>query len=324
MMTNRFLATFFLFLFFSKILFAQTEFAQPGTIWRYNTYTSGFYYGANQYRYVVTSDTLLNGWNARTVQGEIWNNGAFEPSPVMTRYVAVSGNKVYHRVDTSFVLLFDFDAQPGDTIFSAVDAYFPFWNFCSHLWGEQLSFSYVIDSVGTMTINGTTLRTQYVRSADTIPTGWNILGLGTGNPQVPIIERIGSPYVGTWFGGNTGCIQEGYPSSLRCYSDNDIYFEGDTQGLPCDSVVSTTTPVLGSLSVGPNPFQDVLRIKIPDTFSGTQTVFRLTDLFGREVLQTTLTAFENEISTYNLPAGMYVWQMEWRGKFWQAGKVVKM
>lgn len=324
MMTKQFLTTFFAFLFFSHMLFAQTTFAPPGAVWRYNAYTAGNNYGANQYRYVATSDTLLNGWNAQIIQGEIWTDGAFVLSPVMTRYVAVSGSKVYHRVDTSFVLLYDFDAQPGDTIFSAVDGYFPFWNFCSHLSGGIIPFSYVIDSVGTMTIDGTILRTQYVRNTNAPFTGWNILGIRTGSPDVPLIERIGSPYMGTWFGGNTGCIQEGSPSSLRCYADNEIFFEGDTQGLSCDSVVSTSAPVLVKLAVGPNPFKDVLIVKIPDNLSGSQPIFRLLDLLGQEVFSTPLTAIENKISTGSLPPGMYVWQVEWRGKVLPVGKVVKM
>ncbi|MBK8194462.1 MAG: T9SS type A sorting domain-containing protein [Lewinellaceae bacterium] len=57
--------------------------------------------------------------------------------------------------------------------------------------------------------------------------------------------------------------------------------------------------------------------------TGENPVFVLFDLFGRPLVTQTLTGFDTPIDTKRLPAGMYGWQMRYRGVVAQAGKVVK-
>jgi hypothetical protein len=83
-------------------------------------------------------------------------------------------------------------------------------------------------------------------------------------------------------------------------------------------------PALPQVRVSPNPFNDVLQVQLPAMVSGVQPQFRLLDLFGREVFRTTLRDFDNVLSVKELPAGMYVWQVAWKGKVTQAGKIVGM
>lgn len=300
---------------------SQTVFAPPGATWRYNMYTvyPNPPYGGKQYRYVATTDTIINGWNARTMQGEIWTNGAFVPSPVMTRYVSVLGDKVYHLVDTTFELLYDFGAQPGDTIFSAVDGIFPFDNGCWSPPGGRFEFTYVIDAVGTATIDGETLRTQTVHTPNNGFFGWSI----TGPTDGILIERIGLKFGGTWFGGFEVTTNKGYLATLRCYEDSTIFYKGYTAGLDCDSVVATSSPDRPVFAVGPVPFDTEIRLTIPEN-TGKDLVFNLININGGQVLQQKVDEGDHIIYPGNLPAGFYVWQISSRGKITGAGKLIKI
>ena len=307
-------------LFPSTSAFSQTVFAPPGATWRYNMYTLGVPpVGAKQYRYIATADTVIYGRNARILQGEIWTNGTFVPSPVMTRYVSVSGDKVYHLVDTIFELLYDFGAQQGDTIFSAVDGKFPFDNSNCNPPGTRIEFSYVIDSTGIVIIDGELLRTQHVRSLSY----WSILGGLDGNSYHKIIERVGQNFIGTWFGCYPAILHKGHPATMRCYEDSTIFYEGYTAGVTCDSVVSTNSPERPVFSVDPDPFNAEIRLNIPEN-TGKDLIFNLLNINGAQVLRQTVTEGDNLIYPGDLPAGFYVWQISSKGNFIGAGKLIKI
>jgi hypothetical protein len=86
--------------------------------------------------------------------------------------------------------------------------------------------------------------------------------------------------------------------------------------------LSELLPVLPRAQVSPNPCGDLLRVSLP-AMTGENPVFVLFDLFGRPLVTQTLTGFDTPIDTKRLPAGMYGWQMRYRGVVAQAGKVVK-
>ena len=305
----------------------NTVFAPVGATWRYNLNIESISppYGSQQYQYVVTKDTTMNGWEARKVQCELWENGAFSPYPLLNRYVATAGDKVYHWVDTSFVLLFDFGAAPGDTIFSAINSLMveTFSNPGYLLpWMQRTDFSYVIDSLGTMQVDGTTLRTQYVHStADILEVPWQILGV----PQLlnqPLIERIGSYPSGSWYGSGLIVLPpEGPLSSMRCYRDADIYFEGNTLGIPCDSVVATHAPFLPGFSIGPNPFMEELKLVVP-AHSYPDLQFTLYHYSGQEISRSALRQGDYVLHTGPLPAGVYFWEIRSGARLLGNGKLV--
>ena len=321
MMKKRFLFLVLGFILPALLLAQNVVFAPLGAVWTYNTYSDGAVYGANQYRYVVKKDTLMAGWNARVVQGEIWGNGTFVPNAQMTKYVSTVGEKVYYWVDNAFVLLYDFGAQPGDTIISAVGNPFPFPNDCSQPPGEYRNFGYIIDALGSIEVDGEILRTQYVHPMDSPFVDWNILGTFTGNANVYLTERIGSANIGTWFGGNINCTQGGIPATLRCYRDSEIAVEGDTQGLPCDSVVSTYTPLPDiACSVTFNHSSNEISVHIPEDITESLQ-FCLTDLLGRNVLCSSVKAGQNMLQTRALPGGIYVWTVDDGRNLRQRGKI---
>lgn len=98
----------------------------------------------------------------------------------------------------------------------------------------------------------------------------------------------------------------------------------------CREIVVAGTSDVGNIVmlpqvlVGPNPFEEVLRVQVPALVRGVSPVFRLSNALGREVLQLPLNTFDNTFPVSTLPAGIYVWQVMWQGRVTQSGKVVKM
>lgn len=304
------------------------DFAPMGAQWRYNAHIETIHpaYGAMQYRYVVTADTIIQGRSARKIQYESWENGGFVPFTPATRFVSTTGDKVYHWVDTSFVLLFDFGAQPGDTIVSAMS------NQPTGLYSnpgynapyETIPFSYVIDSLGSLSVNGTSLRVQYVRNmVDFFEESWHITGFYPSQSVNTLVEKIGPYPSGLWFGSGTiVAFPEGSPlSSLRCYQDEVLYFEGNTLGLPCDSVVSTYTPLLDmACLVTFNHSSNEISVHIPDNITESLQ-FCLTDVLGRNVFCSSVNAGQNTLQTRALPVGVYVWTVDDGRNLRQRGKI---
>lgn len=322
-MRHSFWFTIGLFLFPFILLAQPVNFAPVGAIWRYNMsiYTLDPY-GSKQYRYVVTGDTLINGWNARRLQGEVWGATGFQPAASMTRFVASVEDRVYHWVDTSFVLLYDFGASPGDTIHSRIGGgSFPFDNHCASPppLGFTLDFSYVVDSVAIRTVGGLAQRVLF-----THPTNFDEMWYF---PLYPVLwtvtERIGS-VSGTWFGEYPACITEGYWPSLRCYSDADMFFEGVLTGTACDSVVSAAGPVPAlRVDIGPNPFQSDLSVTIPDD-APLPLWLQISGISGSITDRIPLSRGPQRIALPARAAGLYFWQIEHLGAIVARGKLVKM
>lgn len=319
----------FFILGLTSFLHAQSvSFAPVGAKWTYNKHHEIFTkpYGAEQYRYVVLKDTIVFGWNARIMEGEVWTDGAFVPSPSMRRFVSVVEDKVYHLVDSTFELLYNFGAQTGDTIFSAINAFSTFYNPGYNPYpippASRINFSYVIDSTGTIDVQGKTLRTQFVHNThDMSANPWQIQGIYA-FPNEPIIERIGSFPSALWFGSGFIVLPpEGQLSTFRCYQDDEIYFEGNTLGLPCDSVVGVNMPEQILFSVSPNPFTSAINIDIPDHFGSLS--FSLFDLTGMQILQQSVSTGNNQIATYHLNGAFYFWQITQRGAILGSGKLIK-
>ncbi len=315
------LSFFFVLLcvFFTAHLSAQpVVFAPDGAVWRYNMYTNGPPFGSRQYRYVVTGDTLLNGWNARRLQGEIWGVSGFVPEPIMTRYVATVGERVYHWVDSEFVLLYDFGATPGDTIHSRVDGSFPF-SYNGAPPPGVIDFSYIVDSVAVRTIGGLPQRVLFTRPTNPSE-GWE---LSPNFGSWTVSERVGA-FSGTWFGQLSLIITEGYGPSFRCYSDADIFVKGDLTGLDCDSVVSVAqpSPVL-RVDIGPNPFRSTFSIAIPDG-APQPLLLKLSSISGAIVRQIPLYPGQQQVELPLLPTGLYLWHIKQEGAVVARGKLAKV
>ena len=301
---------FVLSFFASHISFAQdtTIFAPLGATWHYRPWTWGPDTGL--YTFTAAGDTLLDGWNARIMRCAVWDydTDAFQTVENLNKYIATVGEKVYYRVAGVFVLLFDFGAQPGDTIASKVED-FAIFNGCANPPGNEVfDFRYRIDSLGTITIDGINLRTQFVTTlVENTELGWDI-----GNYYGPITERIGAGHAGYWWGQGGACILAGIPGYLRCYDDNDLHYSNPGIGTQNCDYVSTKEPVTANLTITPNPAISTAQLPfIPDHIQ----VF---NLLGQKI---NAPVSGTMLDVSSLVPGIYLVMIEKDGQ-WHSGKLV--
>jgi len=81
-------------------------------------------------------------------------------------------------------------------------------------------------------------------------------------------------------------------------------------------------PALPQVRVSPNPFSTEIQVELP-ALVGVSPQFVLYDLYGRVVKTVLLRDFETTVPLSNLPSGMYVWQLRWKGVATQSGRLVK-
>lgn len=241
-----------------QVSFAQaaTVFGPPGATWYYSPWTS-FSQPPSLFTFVAEADTMINGINARILQFYNGESGVLQPVDSLNKYVYTNGNKVFYYVEDDFYLLFDFGAQPGDTIHSRAESFPIFMGCGSDFSNGPIDFSYTIDSLGSIIIDGEELRMQHI-------TPIHISGNSNWSMDGPIIERIGlSSYSNFWWGRGDACILSGIYGILRCYEDQDIFFKnpaGNEFNLDCDEISSAIPIVESTNPIYPNPSNDFITL----------------------------------------------------------------
>jgi len=283
----------------------QPVFAPEGATWWYTPWFLGLP-DTSYYTFTAAGDSVLDGWNARIMRCSITYGGVLYPESDLDRYVVSAGDKVYYRVAGEFVLLFDFGAEVGDTIYSKVEQFPIPTSFFDPEPGEIWNFQYRIDSVSTMTLNGVNLRVQHLNNLylDGMAPQW-----GVGSPYVMVVERIGS--LGAyWWGNGLGAFLAGQPGRLRCYEDSEVFYHSPAViNQPCDYIYNTAAkePALLKLSFYPNPATSTVRLPfIPD-------LLWCFDALGR---QTALLLSDNTFEVSAFPAGLYYVLAEKGGRFY--------
>jgi hypothetical protein len=195
--------------------------------------------------------------------------------------VCQKGNKIYdYPTDCTppqMRLLYDFDAQPGDTVFV---------NDC---WCDNF---YVIDSVKIQNFNGKDLRVQY-----------------TSDLMMTICEMIFNDVIYEKIGGRgfiypeSGFYQFNTPAFLRCYEDSEIglinftHDRGECLYFPVSrSPASFSSPVRAY----PNPAGDKLHVEHPLGSS-----LALYDASGRRFLRQKTLGERTEWDVSHWPRGLY-------------------
>jgi hypothetical protein len=314
----------FLTAFSAFYLSAQsTVFAPIGASWRYNAYVNTTFIGGKQYRYNVTGDTLLYGKTASVIKAEYWEQGYdnFQPVESMTHYVATDGDRVLMLSDTTYYVLFDFAAQPGDTIFTKIrGGQIPFENDCATPSDTLIDFAYIIDSVGMINVAGNLLRTQYTRyvSYDYM---WTVYDASNLHPS--IVERVGAVLSGLWFGQLPLCLTKGWHAHLRCYQDNDLFYKGRLNQEQCNNTVAAIEPALVPVAVMPTVFSQELKVQKPSEYSNSLH-FTLYNAWGIPVLQADIQNEVQLIPTGDLVPGIYFWTATDGRRILASGKVAKM
>ncbi|MBR5061273.1 MAG: leucine-rich repeat domain-containing protein, partial [Prevotella sp.] len=195
---------------------APASFAPQGAEWYFDVFNPW----GMQHEYAkfsVEGDTVIQGHHCSIITQNFVETG---PGHEYGEFVYEEDNKVYwfNPTTNAFTTLYDFDAEAGDSWYYEVDT-------CSHL--------VTVDSVGSVTWDGRTYRTQWVRFNEPLLTyrGKIIEGIGYEKGLFPSIWTCNGEVV--------------YDASeieyLRCYIEDGemFYHEGSYD---CDEIVVPSHP----------------------------------------------------------------------------------
>ncbi len=196
-----------------EIMFQHRPFAPQSAEWYFDVFNPW-----NQHpqyvRFYVDGDTIIQGHQCSIITQHFVDTGHEGGE-----FVYEEDNKVYwfNPTTDNFTTLYDFDAEAGESWYYEVGD-------CSHL--------VTVDSVGSVTWNGHTYRTQWVRFNDDLPayyTGKIIEGIGFERGLFPSIEVCNG-----WEVFDASEIQY-----LRCYVEDGeiLYHEGNYD---CDYTYANT------------------------------------------------------------------------------------
>ena len=241
--------------------------------------------------YIVSSvlgDSIILTKNARVIKSV--RHRSYNPIAIIdTMYIYDDGGKIYHFTNGQFYKLYDYNLMPGDTWQVSVAFPSPFAS--PPTTTADTIVTIIVDSVGTLNINGQIRKTQYVRSKNN---DWYFLN--------PIIEGIGSsggffPFLYDW--------QDSDIPFLRCYTDSLFFYQANIN-FPCDTFINgISVNEFSELEVFPNPATDLLKI----TFLNyqPQSLIIILDSHGRECLRRKTYSGESVISldVHQLVPGFY-------------------
>ena len=285
---NKFLLA--LFISASVSSFAQS-WAPPGATWYYDftVYAMPFpQYGYERIQNIGDTVIASKQYNKLQIYRAWYDQQAqqtnFYTVPQLEFTRADSGVVYYYR-DSAEYVLYDFNAQPGET-----------WVLRNEFEGTPCDTArVVVDSIATTIINGDTLRVLR-----TSPVSWS--GITLYYPR--IIERIGSlanllPY--------TMCvtdIPQGY--NLRCYSDSTGWmYQNPNWTQSCDYILGTgEITVQESFSLFQDMQSHTITLQGPQIKPGAS--IQIHDSRGQLVEQMNIQASGSvELNISGLAAGIY-------------------
>ncbi|MEA3318124.1 MAG: T9SS type A sorting domain-containing protein [Bacteroidota bacterium] len=227
------------------------EWAPIGAKWYFN-YTN--MYGVQEYFiYESTKDTVIKNQNCRKLKITHFNADG-NSSHWGDEFINQESEKIFYFYEDTFLLLYDFSLNVGDTLKVNLNSkIFP--NF-----SDTAYTAHIVDSVGSMIINGIELKTQYLSLADDRIYGENDLCF-----HRVIIEKVGN--LELLFGEPVVRVEmPPFYGPLRCYQDESIYFNVNGNE-PCDTIITSITLLEenhNTINIFPNPTKDHLNIKFKE------------------------------------------------------------
>lgn len=257
------LFTFFL-LFFSPYLHINAQdFAPIGAKWYYSMACWESPYDCGYYSFEVLRDTTLLGKSAKIISYS--ENGLLKIDGQQILYA--DSDKVYYWMNNDFHLLYDFNAQAGDTLTLKMGP--------SFFTGDTVGYyKMIVDSIGFTNISGGNYKTLYTTSLYYIDGNysgayWRYFG--------EIIEKIGD--VGFLFGHSVFFNSINYEGWIRCYEDSIINYKPYNK--PCDFITGITeNNYLEKIILFPNPTSSILYL----TFNSEaliNTPYYIYDVLGK-------------------------------------------
>lgn len=284
-----------LFLILPYLAFNQT-WAPIGAKWTYTQSTINPNYTTFK-TFESVADTVIDGQSCRILTiiehyGSGW-------SDTTEQYTYSEGNRVYIYSNTSWCLIYDFNAKQGDTFV------------LNCLYGALDQPVIKVLSVDTITINGQQRkRFNYLVSDLLIGfSGYVIEGIGNIYSMFPVVHHtLGGP--------------------LRCYEDsilglykNQYYFANAAWQQDCDLIITGVDDQTFSnnLKVFPNPFYNQLTFQLANN---QQTTVTLYDLMGKYVLHQTFTN-STKLNTEPLLGNIYFYEVSNNNGMRETGMITK-
>lgn len=176
----------------------------------------------------AVKDSVINNQNVMVIA--IKHNGN---EFICNEYIHQDEDKVYYHnhINNTFHLLYDYSAQPGDTIFVHSSEFTPNQGFLCSFCNTLPGFIYKIISNEIIMIDGKSLRMQRIEN---ISDPWGFFP--SEFSEITIIEGIGSLIY--FFGKGNFITPEDNNSLLRCYMDNEIYYQNPAWNNDCDLIVT--------------------------------------------------------------------------------------
>lgn len=282
----------------------SVEWAPIGARWSANT--SGMFF-KNKFSVFSRKDTVVDGRRARCI------NHAGENDSTCAYVIHARNDSVwyYNEFAKEFRLVYNFNAQPGDTVDSDL-SYLDLGNGLCTINESRI----VIDSIGKILWGADTLRIQWIHHPN--ENNW-----GCQFRSNVIIEKIGSL---DFLLPRTFPNAEVY-TSFECYSDNECDFnfsKKDFENLNytassptrinicdfewgCDTLLVSKDPIQlveAEISVFPNPTNSILNIKASKS---RIKKIRLLDFLGRKINMPLNYLYANEIkiSLSSIDKGIY-------------------
>ncbi len=281
----------FLISFFSFThLLGQSWLAENST-WQYDYFNVG---GPGGYIEIVyEKDTLFNEINAQklkitnydrvieSVQNNVFTYGT-DTIPLPSQYVYESNDSIFWYKDDVFSLLYDINAQVGDTFtLPSVDS---------------TTNIIQVDSIGLEDVNGENRRFLMVSQLEGL---YGFCG--------KIIEGIG-PIDTYLFPGITSCSFPGYDAyqELSSYSNNDFQYDCNYMGCSIFTSLSNL-PSQYPTTIYPNPFDTYITLSNPHTLIESLQIW---DIQGNKIKEEkNIQNYTFQLYTQELTKGIYLLQV---------------
>lgn len=287
-----------LFLILPNLALTQT-WAPIGAKWTYTQGTINPNYTTFT-TFESVADTVIDGQSCKILTiiehyGPGW-------SDTSQQYTYSDSNRVYFYSGTSWCLIYDFNAQQGDT----------FVLNCFH--GALVQPVVKVLSVDTITINGhQRKRFNYLVSDLLIGfSGFVIEGIGNTYGMFPVVHH-------TLGIGPLRCYKD---SILGLYKNQYYYRNRDSAWhQDCNLIITGVDDQTASenLKVFPNPFFDNLTFQF---LKNIQTRITLYDLMGKCVLDQIFTNYAT-INTELLPRSIYFYEVRSNNRTRKTGMIIK-
>ncbi len=304
MKTSLFLLSFILFTFCGR---AQTEFAPIGATWHIDYFQ--FVSTVGYEKIVAVKDTMILGKQAKKLELTRFTTHFFANGVINIdredHYIYQTGDTVYHYfydpyspIMGDFTILYDFSLILGDTLFYEDDDYY-----------------FVIDSIGTVEMNGEEYRTQYGH----FPHPFQI-------EQTTIInEKFGAMNDYLFLDITDFCFLDGPCQEFRCYEDDNFPLL-QLADVECEHIpifVSTNEPAPPpALLISPNPVRNRLLVAFSGPVKNAELHLFSPDGQRLKIWEIQNGSIQKELDLGGFPDGLYFIQWRQDGEALGRGKIM--